>query len=1104
MVTFEVLGPLRARDERGPLALKGPRHRALLARLLIAHGRVVPLAQLIGDLWEQPPRDPNGTIQTFVSDLRRILEPARRPREPARLLVTAAPGYALRLAADRVDAGRFEALVRSAVEGSPGQAALDAPQAFPSAPLDPDAALLDLDAALSLWQGPAYAEFTDRHWARAEIARLDELRSLAVELRARTLTDLGRHTDALAALESHLHDHPLREPAWHTLALARYRAGRQADALAALREVRRNLREELGVDPGQGLRQLEADVLAQASHLMAPAALESSGGRSAVGRDGFVSAAGGGVDASEQFVGRADEMATVKEVAEQSIRSGRARTVLISGIEGAGKTALARAMSVALRERGWIVGWGASPADSGAPADWPWTRIVSALAAAGRGRPAAVDDREAGALPHPISVEGAAGEALGGVDLFADNRSGGADPALGRFRARQAAVDRLGAAAGRGPVLVVFDDLHWAGAETLELFAALATTPVEGPVLLVGTYRGTDVEAGLAAALARLARVEPVRIQLGGLDVEATGELVRGVVGVGIDGASVRRIHARGQGNPFYTRELARLWWDEGETALDSVPAGVRDVVRHRLERLSKDERAVLAQAAVIGAEVDVELLVELAGDEELVIAAVSAASRAGFLDESGSADVVFVHAVVRDVVYGDIPAPRRSSWHAKIGTLLEAAGNADPAVLAHHFVRAGTRGTAPRAGKYARAAALAAERVFAVHEAARLWADAVTAYERAGDIRAQLEAAMGLVRALAITGRLPQAGTLRAEAIRTAEALGDPDVTARVIVAFDIPTVWTETDDPDLARTVVDAAERALREIPTADPELRCRLLAAIALELRATDPGRARAAVDAAESLAAQLDNPALRALTLNARFLQTFHRAGLAPRRAAIGADLIAVSRAHDLITFEVLGHLIRVQALSATADFDAADHHARAVDELAERYDLPLAPFFTRWYTALRTSISASYQESEAAYRSASAAHPGTAMPGLHRGLLALALFCLRLRHDKSVAAVRPADLGPHAPWAIPLILVEQHRHAEARTALLDLPEPPGDILLELRLCLLARAAAALRERPTMARLRDQLAPAAGELAGAGTGLLTLEPVSHYLALLDSDS
>ncbi|MGV9899544.1 AfsR/SARP family transcriptional regulator, partial [Streptomyces tendae] len=219
-VTFGVLGSVTA--GRGPhvLALKGPRHRAVLARLILARRRIVPVARLVEDLWDTPPPRAVGAVRTFVGDLRRALEPDRPPRAPARLLVTEGPGYALRTAPDTVDAWRFEAAVAEADR-------LPAAQA-------PDR----LRAALGEWRGPAYAEFGAEDWARGERSRLTELRLRAVELRAELLVELGRAAEAVPDLDAHLTEHPWREESWRLLALALYRTGRQADALAVLRRAR--------------------------------------------------------------------------------------------------------------------------------------------------------------------------------------------------------------------------------------------------------------------------------------------------------------------------------------------------------------------------------------------------------------------------------------------------------------------------------------------------------------------------------------------------------------------------------------------------------------------------------------------------------------------------------------------------------------------------------------------------------------------------------------------------------------------------------------------------------------------------------------------------
>ncbi|HUR07020.1 MAG TPA: BTAD domain-containing putative transcriptional regulator, partial [Nonomuraea sp.] len=548
---FGVLGPVAAWDDAGgAIALKGPRHRAVLARLIVARRRVVPVSRLVEDLWLDPPPGAVGAVRTFVSALRRALEPERPPRTAARLLVTEGPGYALRAEPDAVDAWRFEQAV--------------------AATLPPEGVLARLEEALGWWRGPAYAEFAEEDWARAERSRLAELRLRAVERRAEARLALGLAAEAVPDLDAHVAEHPWREDAWRLLALALYRTGRQGDALAVLRRARTLLVEQLGVDPGPALRGLETDILHQSGHL-------------------------------------------------------------------------------------------------------------------------------------------------------------------------------------------------------------------------------------------------------------------------------------------------------------------------------------------------------DLAG----------------------------------------------------------AAG--------------------------------------------RVWAQTAAAYDRtvASGARARLESTVGLLRNLAVTGGggLEAARRYRVAAVAAAEELGDAELTARVIGAYDVPAIWTRSDDPEQAAQIVAAAERTLTSLPPAAHQAaRARLLATIALESRGTRAERGPRAAGQAEEIARRLDDPALLAFALNGVFMQTFHRAGLAPRRDELGAELVALSARHGLVTFEVLGHLIRLQARSALADFPGADEHAAAADRLAERHELPLVGVFAQWYRALRLAATEQAPVAEAAYRDAAARLDGAGMPGLRAGLLPLALLCLRLRHERPAQADDGIDWG----------------------------------------------------------------------------------------------
>ncbi|MFG2302723.1 BTAD domain-containing putative transcriptional regulator [Actinacidiphila glaucinigra] len=394
---------------------------------------------------------------------------------------------------------------------------------------------------------------------------------------------------------------------------------------------------------------------------------------------------------------------------------------------------------------------------------------------------------------------------------------------------------------------------------------------------------------------------------------------------------------------------------------------------------------------------------------------------------------------------------------------------------------------------------------------AGRVWTRAAEAYDRnvAAGARARLESTVGLLRHLALTGGggLEAAREHRLAAVTAAEETGDPELAARVIGAYDVPAIWTRVDDPEQARSVVAAAERTLAALPAdaAHETARCRLLATIAVETRGVRTPRGPLAARQAEEAARRLDDPALLAFALNGVFMQTCTRAGLAPRRDEIGAELVSLSRRHGLTTYEVLGHLIRLQARSALADFPAADVHAAAVDVLAERHELPLAGVFTQWYGALRTAASGDggAARAEAAYRAAAARLEGAGMPGVERGLLPLSLLCLDLA-DGAVPAGRlaervdpAADWGPYRPWAEPFALLRAGRRGEALAALRVLPEPPPDLLYEALCCLQGVLAVELGDREVLEAVHGRLLPAAGQLAGAGSGLLTAGPVDRHL-------
>jgi DNA-binding SARP family transcriptional activator/CheY-like chemotaxis protein len=248
LIEFRLLGQVEVWRDGSRVEVGGPKQRAVLTALLVRAGRVVSLDQLIEDLWpKDPPARAAATVQVFVSNLRRALEPDRARGAPPRLLVTSAPGYVLHAEPGAIDAHEFVRLAEQ------GRVALDDDDHERAAEL--------LARAAGLWRGAALADVVDAPFAQAEAARLEELGLCCAEDRVEAELSLGRHTAVVAELEQRVGGHPMRERPRAQLMLALYRSGRQADALAVYRAGRRVLHDELGLEPGAPLQALEQAVL---------------------------------------------------------------------------------------------------------------------------------------------------------------------------------------------------------------------------------------------------------------------------------------------------------------------------------------------------------------------------------------------------------------------------------------------------------------------------------------------------------------------------------------------------------------------------------------------------------------------------------------------------------------------------------------------------------------------------------------------------------------------------------------------------------------------------------------------------------------------------
>ncbi|MGH3851910.1 MAG: FxSxx-COOH system tetratricopeptide repeat protein [Pseudonocardiaceae bacterium] len=254
VVQWRALGPVEAVVGGRLVDLGPPRQRALFGLLLSRVDQLVATDVLIEELWSgDPPSAVLTSLRTYVSNLRRLLEPDRPPRAPATVLHTRTPGYLLDSRGVEFDVRRFTGHLTAGREAL-GRA-------------DPEHAVDEFDAALELWRGCAYADMRDARWAASDVARLEELRLSVLEGRCDAQLRLGEHHAVVAELDAHVRAHPLREHGCELLGLALYRAGRQAEALAMLQDTRGRLTEELGVDPSAALRRLERDILTQASSL---------------------------------------------------------------------------------------------------------------------------------------------------------------------------------------------------------------------------------------------------------------------------------------------------------------------------------------------------------------------------------------------------------------------------------------------------------------------------------------------------------------------------------------------------------------------------------------------------------------------------------------------------------------------------------------------------------------------------------------------------------------------------------------------------------------------------------------------------------------------
>ncbi len=974
---FRLLGNLEVSREGAPVDVGGTQPRTVLAMLLVAGGRVVPAESIIEALWgHDPPDSAAGTLQSYVSRLRRVLVPGGARGEAAKVLAWDPPGYKLVVGAKALDTHRFEALADQ------GQGLLLAG--------DYEAARGLLDDALALWRGPALLEFAHLDFAWGFAAKLEERKLVATEDRVDADLRLGRHAAVVGELGELVAAHPLREQLRHHMALALYRSGRQAEALRILDDARRTLRNQLGIDPGRPLVELETAILNQdpALDLARPAGVHPTGevpvvpaatpeaAPAPVPDTAAVIAAAPSLAPGARLVGRDPEVRQVLAALDES--RAAPRIVLVEGEPGIGKTRLLEELGAEATARGMTVLWGRAFEGGAAPAFWPWLPPLRALVAE---PPAGLEiGPELRALASSTGANGSAGT--------------GSDRT--RYLLFDAVTALVRSAAAERPVVVVLDDIQWADLASLELLTYLSGQLVDSPVLLACTVRQLEVgrNDAVVETLASLSRVPATRrILLRGLSLGATAELVASATGREVEPAVTAAIQQRAEGNPFFATELARLLQAERDeadplvavAAGGDVPSGVRDVVRRRIALLPETTVPVLQVAAVIGRDVDVDLLTTAAGNGlDGVLDAIEPAVVHRLMAPLPDRPTTFrfAHALVREVVADDVSALRRARIHLAVADALdERSGGLDDAaeILAEHLWAAAPLGVGQRAAAALEHAAEVAVRRFAFESAEGLLARAAqlrrTAGSTASDRDAELVTSCRLLsiqRSVHGYASVAQSPHLR-RAKELARRAGQVDALARLLW-----TEWAAYDTMcDFDRS--DAVALQLHELGTGStvPLARVTGLAALGISRwHRGEVGEASRLLDEAVVAGADVPVPAM-----------------------TLGLDLEVLLLPHPFSRY--------LQVL--TGALDSAAEAETAFEELAalapDRYAVSLVQMFS----AAGALTTGRFEWAERAARKGVEADPESTFSFWGRGLqgyLAAALI-EQGRYDEGLAALEVA-------------------------------------------------------------------------------------------------
>ncbi|MGH9246755.1 MAG: ATP-binding protein [Acidimicrobiales bacterium] len=833
---------------------------------------------------------------------------------------------------------------------------------------------------------------------------------------------------------------------------------------------------------------------------------------------------GAAVVPSSSFVGRARELGRLAMAAEAA-RAGRGSMMVVVGEAGIGKTRLAEEAAASAAALGSEVLWASCREAGGAPAYFPWGELLRAHADVVGFDAMASDVGEwADVVSTLLPRRALSGPAMPLVAARPDRLDEGLDPDGTRFRLFEAVADVLGRAAARAPLVLVFDDLQWADVPSLLLLRFVVRDVSRRRVVVIGTYRGPGVDwDGERGRLLSGLGSPGGALHLGELDAHEVAELVATLTGGLPPDDLTAAVRERAGGNPLFVLELASLpseLWN-AQTGLgvsgSSIPQRLRAVLEHRAASLSHQCRDVLEVAAVVGNEFKLEVLARvLAQPEQAVLGALEEAA-AGWLvvaPQPPTGRWRFRHGLVRDLGYGRLSPERRRALHRVVAETLEAAGDGEGhvAALAHHFLRASTRGDTARAVHYCEAAGRQATHALAYEEAAEHFDRAlvILGEERSADPR-RVELLLLTGDARMRAGDLPAARAAFVAAAEEARSRGRTEGLARAALGFGAGLAGFEVRLFD--RVQLDLLEEALAALGTEDSSLRAWVLARLSVALSFVESSERRQALsEEAVTVARRVGDDAALAHALASR-CDAVAGPVHAEDRLEDATEIVRLARAVGDRGLELLGHRLRVVAALELGDMAAVDAQIEDFARTAASVRQPLYQWYVPLWRAMRAVMDGRLDDAER--HNAAAGEIGgrvqsenavVAVAGqrfvfaCERGDLADAERRLRAMSDEGL----PLGYGPRAWMAS--VVARQGRRSEARAIverlvaedLAELPEEDAEWLAAL--CQLAQACAAVGAPEAAGTLYRRLLPHRGRFAVDGIADGCLGSVERYLGLL----